>query len=134
MKDTNSRFKGGKLKEEYYSLYAEYLVKFVQAYKAEGIEISILSLQNEAKAATTWESCQYTAEEEAKFAKILKTALDARNLNVKLICWDHNKERLYERAEICFENASDVLDGIGFHWYTGDHYSAIDVVRKQIPR
>ena len=133
MKDTNSRFNGGKLKEEYYSLYAEYMVKFLLAYKEEGIEISMLSLQNEAKAATTWESCQYTAEEEAKFAKILRNTLDAHRLDVKLICWDHNKERLYERAEVCFENAGDVLDGIGFHWYSGDHYSAIDAVRTQYP-
>ncbi len=133
MKDTGCRFQGGKLKMEYYALYAEYLVKFIQAYKEEGIEISILTLQNEAKAAPTWESCQFTAEEEAAFAKILRKTLDKHHINVQLYCWDHNKERLYERANASFAAAGDVLDGVGFHWYTGDHYGAIEAVRRQYP-
>lgn len=133
MKDTNYRFQGGKLKAEYYELYAEYLIKFVKAYQEEGIFISVMSLQNEAKAKTTWESCQYTAEEEAVFAKVLRKRLNAHGLQLELLCWDHNKERLYERASATFDAAGDVLDGVGFHWYTGDHYGAIDAVRKQYP-
>ena len=133
MKDTNQRKEGGKLKKEYYPLYAEYLIKFLKAYQAEGIEIPLLSLQNEAKAKTMWESCQFTAEEEAEFAKILHNALQRHGLKTKLLCWDHNKERLYERACVSFEQAGDVLDGVGFHWYTGDHYDAITAVRQQYP-
>lgn len=133
MKDTHKRPEGGKLKKEYYPLYAEYLIKFLKAYQSEGIEIPILTLQNEAKAKTTWESCQFTAEEEAELAKILHPKLQQHHLQTKLICWDHNKERLYERACASFDSAGDVLDGVAFHWYTGDHYDAIDAVRKQYP-
>ena len=133
MKDTNCRFAGGKLKKEYYDLYAQYLVKFLKAYLAEGIKISFITLQNEAKAKTTWESCQYTAEEEAELAKILHKHLQENNLNVKIMCWDHNKERLFERACNSYESAGECLDGAAFHWYSGDHYEAISLLKKQYP-
>lgn len=38
---------GGSLKSEYYSVYANYLVKYIKAYRAEGITIDVLSVQNE---------------------------------------------------------------------------------------
>lgn len=133
MKDNGSRFGGGKLKTEYYALYAEYLVKFVQAYQAEGIEISMLTLQNEAKARQSWESCQYTAEEEAALAVAVHKALAAHGLDVKLLFWDHNKERLYERARVMYETCPDLVAGIAFHWYSGDHFEAIDMLRELYP-
>lgn len=50
MKDNNTRFQGGKLKKEYYELYADYIIKFLEAYEKEGVKISALSIQNEPKA------------------------------------------------------------------------------------
>ena len=44
---------GGRLKPEYYGPWAKYLVKFIQAYLAEGIPVGMLSIQNEASAATS---------------------------------------------------------------------------------
>ena len=133
MKTNACRFEGGKLKKEYYEVYAEYLIKFLLAYKEEGIDISMLTLQNEAKAVQTWESCVYTAEEEAEFACVLSECLDKYNLNVQLLCWDHNKERLYDRASAIFEKCGDKMSGIAFHWYSGDHFEAIDMLRKLYP-
>ena len=134
MKETNNRFFGGKLRKDCYKLFAEYIVKFLQAYREEGILISALTLQNEPKAAQTWESCFYTAEDEIEFAICLRQVLDKNGFEfIKLLCWDHNKERLFDRADKIFTACPNVVDGVGFHWYSGEHFDAIGAVRAKYP-
>ena len=45
--DNANNFKGGKLNPAYYSVYADYFVKYIQAMKAEGITIDAITPQNE---------------------------------------------------------------------------------------
>src|SRR5678815_5497684 len=61
MKDNNDMLHGGKLKPEFYDSWANYYVKFIQAYEKEGIPVWGLTVQNEPMAKQTWESCMYTA-------------------------------------------------------------------------
>ncbi len=137
MKDSGALIGGGKLKPEYYGTYALYFVKFIQAYAKEGIRISAVTVQNEPHAVQTWESCCYSAEEEAEFAvKFLRPTLDANGLSdVKIIIWDHNRERVVERAQDSFavEGATDAIWGMGFHWYSGEHYDVLDLFRSMYP-
>ncbi|MDO4320913.1 MAG: glycosyl hydrolase [Lachnospiraceae bacterium] len=49
--------------------YAEYFVKFVQAYAAEGIEINQVHVQNEPVANQKFPSCMWTGEEMRDFIK-----------------------------------------------------------------
>lgn len=69
MKDSNNMLRGGKLKPEFYQAWANYFVKFIKAYQAEGVPLWGLSIQNEPMATQKWESCIYTAEEERDFLK-----------------------------------------------------------------
>ena len=137
MKDNASLIGGGKLKREFYGAYAEYFAKFILAYAAEGIKIHAVTVQNEAHAIQTWESCLYTAEEEADFAvNYLRQTLDKNGLcDVKIIIWDHNRERIVERAQDSFAvaGAEDAVWGMGFHWYSGDHYEQLDMFRAMYP-
>ena len=137
MKDSDSLIGGGKLKKEFYATYAEYFAKFVKAYAAEGIKISAVTVQNEPHALQTWESCLYTAEEEAEFAaEHLRPTLDRHGLtDVKIIAWDHNRDRLLERAITMFSNprAREAIWGVGFHWYVGTHFEAIAQFREMFP-
>ncbi len=137
MKDSGNRFGGGKLLEKFKPTYAEYFVKYLLAYKNEGIDIFAVTVQNEPHAQMTWESCNFTAEEEAEFAvKYLRPALDKAGLNdVKIIVWDHNRERLYERAyeSLTYPGADKVFWGVGFHWYTGHHFDQINMVKAKFP-
>ena len=137
MKDNASLIGGGKLKREFYGTYAEYFAKFILAYAEEGIRIDAVTVQNEAHAIQTWESCLYTAEEEADFAvNHLRPTLDKNGLDdVKIIIWDHNRERITERAKdsFSFDGANDAVWGMGFHWYSGDHYEQLDMFRAAYP-
>jgi glucosylceramidase len=95
-----------------------------------------MSLQNEPKAAQTWDSCVYSAQEEKEFLRdFLYPALKRHGLDqVEVFIWDHNKERLFERArEVIDEETAAMVAGLAYHWYSGDHFDALDLVRQQYP-
>lgn len=137
MKTNGDMNHGGRLKKEYYRTWAEYVVRYIKAYAKEGIRIEAVTVQNEPEAVQTWDSCTYTPREEAEYAAdYLVPALKEGGLNdVKVFAWDHNKEALYERAKAVFlnESARACIDGLAVHWYTGDHFEAIEAVRKMYP-
>lgn len=121
MKTTNTMLKGGKLLPEHRQTWADYFVKFIQAYEQAGIPIWGLSVQNEPMAAQTWESCIFTGEEERDFIKdYLGPTLHRNGLaDKKLIAWDHNRDLIYQRASTLLNDpaAAKYIWGIGYHWY-----------------
>lgn len=135
MKTNGNRTQGGHLKPEYYDRWARYLCKYIQAYREAGILVEALSIQNEPNAAQTWDSCMYTAEEERIFAlQYLRPAMEAAGLGgPELYLWDHNKERMLDRALAGTDQREDKIAGFAFHWYSGDHFDALRLVRKCCP-
>lgn len=137
MKTNKDMNHGGKLEKEYYALWAEYIVRYLKAYAKEGIRIDAITVQNEPEAVQTWDSCIYTPQEEALYAAdYLAPALRNAGLcDVKIFIWDHNKEAVYNRAKAVFQNESarTCVDGVAVHWYTGDHFEAIEAVKKMYP-
>lgn len=138
MKDNNSMIKGGKLLDEYKKLWALYYTKYIKAYKEEGINIGAISVQNEPKALQTWESCSYSAKEEREFIEnYLIPVFDEEGLSdVKIIIWDHNKERVYDRAKevLSSEKVNKRVWAVGHHWYTGDHFDALTLVEQKLKK
>ena len=43
---TNENVRGGSLKKEYYAVYAQYLVRYIQAMQAQGINLDAITIQN----------------------------------------------------------------------------------------
>lgn len=121
MKDSTHMLRGGKLKPEYYDAWANYFAKFIKAYEQEGIPIWGVSIQNEPMAKQTWESCIYTAEEEAEFLKkSLGPILKKEGLgDKKIIIWDHNRDLIYQRVSTTLADpeVAKYVWGIGYHWY-----------------
>ena len=121
MKDNNDMLHGGKLKPEFYQSWADYFVKFINAYQNEGVPVWGISVQNEPMAKQIWESCIYSAEEERDFIKnFLGPTLQKAGMGEKkLIAWDHNRDLIYQRASTILEDpdAAKYVWGIGFHWY-----------------
>ncbi len=121
MKTNNNMLRGGKLKPEYRDAWAKYYVKFIEAYEQEGIPIWGLTVQNEPMAVQRWESCIYTAEEERDFLKNhLGPTLEKAGMGEKnIIVWDHNRDLLYQRANVILNDpeAARYVWGTGFHWY-----------------
>ncbi len=142
MKDNKDMLHGGKLLPAYYQSWANYYIKFIKTYQEIGIPIWALSVQNEPMAKQTWESCNYSAEEETNFIKnylgptLVKSGLGDK----KLIAWDHNRDLLYQRASAVLNDpaAAKYVWGIGFHWYEswtggGNLYDNVRLVNEAFP-
>ena len=136
MKTTGERNHGGKVKPEYYTRWAEYICRYIEEYKRRGFHVTMLTLQNEPKAVQTWDSCIWTAAEERDYLRdYLHPALERHGLEeVKLYIWDHNKERAFEWAQTILDaRTRPLIDGVALHWYSGDHFEALRMIRERFP-
>ena len=71
----------------------------------------MITVQNEPKAVQKWDSCVYTAEEERDFVKNY-LGKKMKDIGVKILFWDHNKERIIDRAQITIdEQTKEFFDG-----------------------
>lgn len=137
MKTNGERNYGGKLKPEYKRRWARYICRYIEEYQKRGYHVTKLTLQNEPKAVQTWDSCVYTAQEEKEFLKdYVWPALKEHGLDgIEIYIWDHNKERAFEWAETIFDEETDEMAvGIAFHWYSGDHFENLRMIRERFPR
>ena len=137
MKTNGSRLHGGQLKPEHYDRWAEYICRYLREFARLGAHPAFLSSQNEPKASQTWDSCLFSAEEERAFLRDhLCPALVRNGLEqVQLLIWDHNKERAFDRAlQILGDPETEKkVAGIAVHWYSGDHFEALQLIRDRFP-
>ena len=137
MKTNGEMNHGGKLKPECRATWALYFCRFIQALEREGVPVWGLTIQNEPEASQVWDSCIWTAEEERDFIRDhLGPTLKREKLgHLKVIIWDHNRDRVYERTRVAYEDpkASRYIWGAGFHWYCGDHYDNLQAVHDAYP-
>jgi glucosylceramidase len=137
MKTNGQMLGGGKLLPEYRDAWARYYARYIRAYEREGIAIWGVSVQNEPEATQRWESCLYTAEEERDFVRDhLGPTLEREGLgHVAIVIWDHNRDRIVERASIVLGDpeAARFVWGTGFHWYGGDNYENVGRVHDAFP-
>jgi glucosylceramidase len=136
MKTNHERNHGGKLKLEYRAMWAEYICVFIEKYQEKGVNVRRISVQNEPNATQIWDSCCYTMEEEKEFLRdYLHPTLKKHGLEkLELYIWDHNKERILERAlGIIDQDTQDMITGVAFHWYSGDHFEALSMLKEKFP-
>jgi glucosylceramidase len=132
---TNQAFIGGKLKPEYYAVYAAYLVKYLQAMRERGIVIHAITPQNEPLNHKNEPSMVMEAPEQAEFIKHhLGPALrDAGLADVELFCWDHNCDvKEYPLTVFADADARQYLSGSAWHLYGGD-ISVLSEVHQAYP-
>lgn len=133
MKDNGSSI-GGSLKREYFGVYAQYFVKYIQAMKNEGITIDAITVQNEPLHGGNNPSMVMTAAEQADFVKTsLGPAFKNAAINTKIIVYDHNCDRPdYPITVLSDTEASPYIDGAAFHLYGGD-IGALSSVKNTFP-
>ncbi|KAA2240378.1 glucosylceramidase [Chitinophaga agrisoli] len=118
---TNNSFKGGSLKPEYYGVYAQYFVKYIQAMQAAGVTIDAITPQNEPLHGGNVPSLVMQPQEQADFiGSHLGPALRAAGLKTKIIVYDHNADRPdYPITVLNDKKANPFVDGSAFHLYGG---------------
>ena len=121
MKDNNS-WVGGKLLPKYYDTWALFFSKYVDAYKAEGINIWGFTVENEPHGnGNNWESMIYSPEEMTNFVQNhLGPKLEADGKgDLVILGYDQNREGLNEWVDAMYKNESTAkyFDGTAIHWY-----------------
>jgi glucosylceramidase len=131
---TNNNVKGGNLKPEYYKAYAKYFVKYIQGMQAEGVRIDAITVQNEPLYGGNTPSMEVSAPEEAAFIRDhLGPAFRSAGIKTKIIVYDHNCDvPEYATSILKDPQASQYVDGSGFHLYGGD-ISAMSTVHNAYP-
>ena len=131
---TNQNSVGGSLKPEYYSVYASYLVKYIQAMNAQGIRLEAITPQNEPLYGGNNPSMTMSASEQGEFVKnFLGPAFQAANITTRIIIYDHNCDvPSYPLSILNDPAAKKYVDGSAFHLYGGD-ISALTQVHNAHP-
>ncbi len=54
---------------------------------------------------------------------------------MEIYIWDHDKDGLVDWAELAFADEANYkgINGLAFHWYTGDHFSQIQYLAQCLP-
>lgn len=128
------------LNPSYYTAYANYFAKFVQAYQGYNLPIYMVSMQNEPRNCNgTYGTMNMEPADQANFATKLRTALNNSGASgTKILGWDHNwyengNPTGYPQALIA-ANAGAV-DAIGYHCYDSPDgaYSVQSAFRTAYP-
>lgn len=133
---TSGTMSGGFMRREYIDCYAEYILKFLEAYEKEGIPIAALTVQNECQGDQDGRmpACIWHPDDEADFALVLRKKLAERDKKCALLLLDHNfsnvSRLLYQLSH--FPALQEAVNGAAFHYYCGSP-SMTEAFRKAFP-
>jgi glucosylceramidase len=126
---------GGTLNSADYQYFANYLVKFIQAYDAAGVPISLISAQNEPEySPSNYPGSTFTSTQEADFiANNLGPALKSAGLSTQILGYDHNwNDPSFPETILGDSSAAQYVTGTAWHCYAGDP-SAQSTVEAEYP-
>ena len=120
---SNGSLLGGSMRKKYFASYAQYFVKFLEAYKAEGVHIGAVTTQNEVDADQdgAMPAAIWGQEYEAGFIKgFLGPALRGASLDTRIWLLDHNYD-LWGRVmdQLSDPGVAQYVDGVAWHGYVG---------------
>jgi glucosylceramidase len=132
----NGSMLGGSMSRKYLAHYSQYILKFLQAYAAEGVPIDAITCQNEVDTDQRGQmpACLWAQEAEVEFVgNHLGPLLQSTKLPTKIWILDHNYN-LWGRA-ICELEDPDLrkyVGGVAWHCYAGTA-NMIDKVHQEFP-
>jgi glucosylceramidase len=120
---SNGSLKKGTLRPEMYDAFSRYMLRYVDAYAAEGISIFALTLQNEPHfEPDDYPGMRLNPPDRAKIiGQHLGPMIAKRGLKTQLIEWDHNwNEPQSPLSVLADATARPYVAGVGWHCYEGD--------------
>ncbi|MEU0144960.1 ricin-type beta-trefoil lectin domain protein [Streptomyces sp. NPDC006288] len=124
MKD-NGQLNGGWLKAENYGTYADYFVKYLQAWKAQGVPVDYVTAQNEPTCCSGYPSMSWNGSGLAYFTKSeLLPKLQSAGLATKVLAHDWNWDSYDAYAAPTVDDPAvrshPNFGGVAWHGYGGD--------------
>ncbi len=128
MKDNGTMINQGWLKWEYAPMYAQYFVKYIQGYAAQGVKIDYVSVQNEPTCCgpgTNYPSMNWNGSGLLEFTKNnLFPAFRAAGITTKVMVLDYNWANYNDLGSVPLADAAlrndPLFGGIAWHGYGGD--------------
>jgi len=130
--ENNHQGSGGELKPQYVATYADYLIKYLDAYQEQGIELWALTPVNEPHGNSgQWESMHFTPKTQNTFIKDhlgpkLKASVHEA---VKLLIYDQNRDEMEHWTDEILgdQETSAYVYGTAVHWYESSNQVNEDV-------
>lgn len=120
---------GGTLLPEFFGTYADYFVRFIQAYAGHGLSIQYISVQNEPSFAPSYIGMIMNETDQIVFIRdYLAPAVATAGLTTKILAWDHNwdssseiagNQTEYPEAVLADTGAKGAVAGTAWHGYHG---------------
>lgn len=112
---------GGSLLPEHYGTYASYLVRYIQAFAAEGVPIAEITPANEPLFEAPYPGMLMDARQQADLVKNhLGPALSQAQLTTQIIIYDHNWDRVDFPIDVLNDAGTrGYVTGTAFHCYAG---------------
>ena len=149
---TGGSLSGGRLIDDprIYRAYAAYLVRFIQAYRAAGVRVDTVTVQNEPqnRAPAGYPGTDLPSWQEARVIDQLGPMLRSAGLRTKILGYDHNwTEHPNDAASTPPDETADIdaypqqlldstaaryVSGTAYHCYYGDP-SAMTALHRQFP-
>jgi len=120
---TSNQLVTGQLRPEFYDAFARYLLRYVDAYQAEGIPIWALTVQNEPDfEPKDYPGMRVNAPARARLiGDHLGPMLAKRGGKPLLFDWDHNWDKPQEPLAVLRDPAAgQYIDAIAWHCYEGE--------------
>jgi glucosylceramidase len=111
--------------EAYFKSYALYFSRFIQAYRDNGIDVSMVMPQNEFNSCQMFPSCTWTASGLAKFIGYLGPQMKQLGVDVMLGTMERPNVALVDTI-LMDPIASKYIKGIGFQWAGKDALPAVN--------
>ena len=115
--------------EKYFKAYSLYFSKFIDAYRSEGIPISMVMPQNEFNSDQVFPSCTWKASSLVNFISYLGPEMKAKNVDVFIGTMERGKDALIDTL-LTDPRSKPFITGAGFQWAGKD---AIAAVHKKYP-
>lgn len=120
---TGGSLLGGSMRKQYFPSYAQYFVRFLEDYRAEGVNIRAVTTQNEVDTDQDGRmpAALWGQEYESGFIKeFLGPALRNAELDTRIWLLDHNYD-LWGRVmdELSDPEVFQFVDGVAWHGYAG---------------
>jgi glucosylceramidase len=119
---SSDAMEGGTLNPSDYTIYANYFVKYVQAYQAQGLPIYAVTPQNEPLYEPNgYPGMSFPANEETTFIQNnLGPAFASHGIKTKILGYDHNWDQPdYPETLLSDSTASAFTAGTAWHCYGG---------------
>jgi glucosylceramidase len=110
--------------EKYFKAYSLYFSKFIEAYRAKNINISMVMPQNEFNSAQVFPSCTWTAKGLSNFLSYLTPAMKAQNVDVFFGTMERKNDKLVDSILVDSRINKDIK-GVGFQWAGKDAIAKI---------